>query len=66
MNIIYNDLTRELSEGTTVAELIQQLDLEPRFVAVEVNFEVIPREKHAQHVLHDGDKLEIVTLVGGG
>jgi len=66
MNIIYNDLTRELPEGTTVAELIQQLDLEPRFVAVEVNFEVIPREKHAQHVLHDGDKLEIVTLVGGG
>ena len=43
MNIIYNDLTRELSEGTTVAELIQQLDLEPRFVAVEVNFEVIPK-----------------------
>jgi sulfur carrier protein len=35
-------------------------------VAVEVNLEVVPRDRHAETTLHDGDRLEVVTLVGGG
>ena len=66
MKVIYNDLAQELPDGTTIAELVRQLELQPRYVAVEVNFELIPREQHEQHVLHEGDRLEIVTLVGGG
>jgi len=66
MEISYNDLVRELPEGSTVADLVRQLELEPRYVAVEVNFELVPRQLHDQHTLHDGDRLEIVTLVGGG
>lgn len=51
---------------TTVAELIKFLHLENAFVAVEVNRQLVPKMQHPHFVLHDGDVLEIVTLVGGG
>jgi sulfur carrier protein len=46
--------------------LLQQFKMEPRYVAVEVNLALVPRGQHAQYVLKDGDRLEVVTLVGGG
>jgi sulfur carrier protein len=49
-----------------VTELLQQLELQPRYVAVERNLELIPRGEHGRSVLAPGDRLEIVTLVGGG
>jgi thiamine biosynthesis protein ThiS len=42
------------------------LEMQPRYLAVERNFELVPRTRHAHCVLKDGDQLEIVTLVGGG
>ncbi len=55
-----------LPPGTTVARLLEQLQLDPRRVAVEVNRELVPRRRHAEHLLRSGDVVEIVTLVGGG
>jgi sulfur carrier protein len=52
--------------GSTVADLLRQLALDGRRVAVERNREVVPRAAHAQQALADGDELEIVTFVGGG
>lgn len=49
----------------TVADLLRQLGA-PRHVAVEVNEEVVPRARHAETSLRDGDRVELVTLVGGG
>ena len=66
MTIILNGEPHELVVPITVAALLQQLELEARNVAVEVNSDVVPRQRHAEVVLHDGDRLEIVTLVGGG
>ena len=66
MQILVNGEVRELAPGTTLAALVRELELEPRFVAVEVNFVLVPRSQHEHHVLHDGDRLEVVTLVGGG
>lgn len=66
MNIIVNGQTRQVADGLTVAELLDELKLGTRYVAVEVNLEVVPRQTHAQRQLADGDRLEIVTLVGGG
>ena len=66
MEIIVNDETREISDGSTVAELLALLKMEPRYLAVERNLELIPRARHAECVLEPGDRLEIVTLVGGG
>ena len=66
IEIQFNGEQRQLQPGTTIAELLKQFNMEPRYVAVEVNLELVPRGQHSEHVLHDGDRLEVVTLVGGG
>ncbi len=66
MIIDCNGETRDIAPGTTIADLLAELKLNPRQVAVEVNLDVVPRGKHAAHVLRAGDRVELVTLVGGG
>ena len=66
MDIEINGQQREVSEGTSIAQLLDQLQLDPRGLAVERNLQLVPRAEHAGMVLAEGDRLEIVTLVGGG
>ena len=66
MQIIVNDQPYETAEGCTVAALLEQLGLTGKPVAVEVNLQLVPRQRHNEHVLAGNDRLEIVTLVGGG
>jgi sulfur carrier protein len=66
MRIVINGQSREVAATTTVAQLIDELGIEFRHVAVEVNLELVPRAQHQTHQLHEGDQLEVVTLVGGG
>jgi thiamine biosynthesis protein ThiS len=61
-----NGQPRQIAEGATVAQLLEQLEVTTRYVAVEVNRQLVPRQEHARHRLAEGDRLEIVTLVGGG
>ena len=61
-----NGQPRTVAAGTTVAALLVELGLEPRHVAVEVNLELVPRARHAERRLAAEDRVEIVTLVGGG
>ncbi len=66
MTVLVNDEPRTLPEGTTLAGLLAELGRKAKFCAVERNRELVPRAEHAGCVLGDGDRLEIVTLVGGG
>jgi sulfur carrier protein len=66
MQIIVNGQSRAVTDGTTLAELLTQLDLQAKHVAVEINMELVPRAEHVAHRLADGDQLEVVTIVGGG
>lgn len=66
VEITINGQPRQVAEDTTVAALLEELELEPRFLAVERNLEIVPRAQHTDCRLNDGDQLEIVTLVGGG
>jgi sulfur carrier protein len=66
MNIQVNGQGREVAEGSTVANLLGELGVTQPHVAVEVNLEVVPRAQHRGTVLNDGDRVEVVTLVGGG
>jgi thiamine biosynthesis protein ThiS len=66
VNVIVNGQPRQLREGTTVAELLAELELPRRGIAVEINAAIVPRIRHAEQTLRDGDRLEVVTLVGGG
>jgi sulfur carrier protein len=66
MEIVVNDQPLQIAEAATVAQLLVQLGFSGRPVAVEVNLELVPRGRQAEHRLAAGDRLEIVTLVGGG
>lgn len=66
MQIILNGEPRNITEGMTVAMLVNTLDGDPRGIAIELNREIVPKSAHAATVLQDGDKLEVVQFVGGG
>ena len=64
--VTVNGEARGLPPGCTVARLLEILEMDPRRVAVERNGEVVPRRTFAEAALADGDRLEVVTFVGGG
>ena len=66
MNIILNGKSHELTDDASVADLIVDLNLSGKRVAVEVNKDIVRRADHAEHILKPDDRVEVVTLVGGG
>jgi sulfur carrier protein len=66
MEVQVNGESVSIAAGSTVADLLRHLSLDRRRVAVELNLHVIPRADHAARHLSPGDRLEIVTFVGGG
>jgi sulfur carrier protein len=66
MTVIVNGKPLELPPGTTVRALIERLDLAKSACAAEVNRDLIPRREHESRVLVEGDRVELVALVGGG
>lgn len=66
IDVVINGQPRTVNQGTSIAGLIGELGLSGRPVAVERNREVVPRALHASTLLAAGDRLEVVTFVGGG
>lgn len=66
MQVWVNGEAREVPEGITLSSLLESLQVGGPGVAVEVNAEVVRRARHPEHPLHAGDRVEIVTFVGGG
>ncbi|MCC7389633.1 MAG: sulfur carrier protein ThiS [Phycisphaerales bacterium] len=66
MRVIVNSEARELPEGATLADLVRECGLEGAPCAAEVNKTLVPKRRHAEHALREGDTVELVTLVGGG
>lgn len=66
MRITFNGQAQDIRDQATVAQMLFDLQLTPKLVAVEVNREVVSRRLHDTHVLQPGDEVEVVTLVGGG
>lgn len=66
MLIQVNGDTLEVQENTSVAGLIETMQLGERRVAVELNLEIVPRSRHGETVLQEGDRLEVVHAIGGG
>ena len=61
-----NGETRAVNEEMSLAALLERSELAPERVAVEVNRELVRRADYADTQLRDGDRIEIVTFVGGG
>ena len=66
MEIQVNDNAQQLAPGSTVAQLLSELKINTRFLAVERNGEIVRRHEYERCRLSAGDRIEIVTLVGGG
>jgi sulfur carrier protein len=66
MQFTLNGQPETLDSAATLGHLLSRLKLEPIRVAVEINEDLIPRRSFAETAIHDGDRVEIVTLVGGG
>jgi len=66
MQIQLNGESRRLDRAVTVAQLLADLGLAERRVAVEVNREIVPRSEHAHRELRDADQVEVVVAIGGG
>jgi len=66
VKVTVNGEAHDAPAGETVASLVARLGLGGGPVAVERNGEVVPRARHTETVLADGDRLEILRFVGGG
>ncbi|MGD9763820.1 MAG: sulfur carrier protein ThiS [Candidatus Binatia bacterium] len=66
MRVMLNGDARELRDAITVGDLVQELGLGARRVAVEINLDIVPRAEFAQRALREGDIIEIVQFMGGG
>ncbi|HZE98692.1 MAG TPA: sulfur carrier protein ThiS [Planctomycetota bacterium] len=66
MTLTVNGEAKTVAEGLTLAQFVRELGLERNPIAIELNRQVVPRDRHGETRLAEGDRLEIVTLVGGG
>ncbi|HOV57358.1 MAG TPA: sulfur carrier protein ThiS [Rhodanobacteraceae bacterium] len=66
MRIELNGQAHECPPGQTLDRLLADAGYGGRRVAVEVNREIVPRGRLGAHVLHEGDRVEIVHAIGGG
>ena len=66
MRINLNGEAKEVDDGTTLQQLVEQLALSPDRLAVELNYEVVRRSEWPRVKLSEGDRVEIVHFVGGG
>ena len=64
--LIANGQPRTAKAGSTVADLLRELNIIPKYVVVQLDGEIVPRADFDQAALREGSKVEIITLVGGG
>lgn len=66
MEVLINGEKREIKPGTTVGTLLKELGVDYRYLAVERNRVIVPKQDYDRVILEEGDEIEIVRFVGGG
>lgn len=66
MHITLNGKPHEVADAYTVKQLLNDMDLADKRIALEINLEIVPRSQHDTRVLQADDKVEIVQAIGGG
>lgn len=64
--VTVNGTAMEVDDAISIIDLLRAAGVPANYLAVEINDHVVPRELHATQTLVDGDRVEVVTLVGGG
>ena len=52
--------------GKTVAEYLKTTAYDPKYIAIEINQQIVPKATYDSHIINDGDSIEVVSFVGGG
>ena len=66
MNILLNNKPVRLFDGSTVKKLLENKNIKNKYYAVEINRKIIPKSDHETYIIKDGDRIEIITAIGGG
>ncbi len=66
MIITVNGETKEYGKGITLAQIIEDLGIKVKVMAIAVNMEVVKKEAWDMHTLNEGDRVEMLHFVGGG
>ena len=66
MNILLNNKPVKLFDGSTVKKLLESKNIKNKYYAVEINRKIIPKSDHETYIIKEGDKIEIITAIGGG
>ena len=66
IHVVLNGAPKEFPEAVTIAQILEQLDLAGKRLAVEVNGAIVPRSRLGEARVSEGDRIEVVVAVGGG
>ncbi len=66
MNLIINGENRNIKDNSTISDILKELKIEDKVMAVAVNMEIIKQDKWNKYTPKDGDKIEFLHFVGGG
>ena len=66
MQVLINGESQTIEHDTSISTLLQESGLTGKRIAVEVNENIVPKSQHADTLLRDGDKIEIIHAIGGG
>ena len=66
ITIFINGESQQISNDTTIEQLLENLNLIHKRLAVEINQSIVPRSEFTTHRLNDQDKVEVVQAIGGG
>ena len=66
MQVIINGESQTFEESISVLALLERSGLIGKRVAVEINEAIIPKSRHPETVINDGDSIEIIQAIGGG
>jgi len=66
MHITLNGKSRQIAPGRTLHDLVLSMNLDPAVVVAELNSDIVPGTQFTATVLCDGDRLELLSFVGGG
>tara|TARA_B100001175_G_C19478454_1_gene625710 strand:+ start:586 stop:786 length:201 start_codon:yes stop_codon:yes gene_type:complete len=66
MNIFINQKLTQVPSKSTIDSIIQTLEVDKKYIAVEINEVIIPKSQYKEFIINENDKIEIINAVGGG
>jgi sulfur carrier protein len=66
MNIFVNQKKIIISKESTIISILTNLDIEDKYLAIEVNETILPKSEYDKYIIQENDKIEIINAIGGG